>query len=52
MVANEGWQDSLDEADINLVFIERNSTLAKFLRQDSGWREVYSDDMAAIFARQ
>jgi hypothetical protein len=51
MVAADGWQNMLAEDGINLVFVERNSTLAKFLRQEPGWEEIYSDDMAAIFER-
>jgi hypothetical protein len=51
MVANDGWQDALREDGINLVVIEKNSTLAKFLRQDPGWEELHADEMAAIFER-
>jgi hypothetical protein len=51
VVANEGWQDALQEDEVNLVLIEKNSTLAKFLRQDPGWKEIHSDQMAAIFER-
>jgi hypothetical protein len=51
MVANEGWQQTLNDDGTNLVFIESNSTLAKFLRQDPTWVEVYHDEMAAIFTR-
>ena len=52
MAANEGWQQTLADDGINLVLIETNSTLARFLRRDLAWREVYRDDMAAIFVRQ
>jgi hypothetical protein len=51
-VADEGWQAVLDEYDIRLVFIETNSMLAKFLRLDSAWQEVYRDEMATLFARE
>jgi hypothetical protein len=51
MVADDGWQEVLDEDGINLVLIEKNSTLAKFLRQNAAWLEIYSDEMAAIFIR-
>jgi hypothetical protein len=51
MVADDGWQNILVEDGVNLVFVEKNSTLAKFLRQDPGWQEIYADDMAAIFER-
>ncbi len=51
MVADEDWQKHLDEDGINLVFIEKNSTLAKFLRENSGWQEIHTDEMAAVFKR-
>jgi hypothetical protein len=51
MVAGDAWQDILDEDGINLVFVEKNSTLAKFLRQNSGWKEIHTDKMASIFER-
>jgi len=52
MAANDGWQETLAEDGINLVLIEHNSILAKFLQRDPAWQEVYRDDMAVIFARQ
>jgi len=51
MVANDGWQQTLTEDGINLVVVEQNSTLAKFLRLDSEWAESYRDEMTAIFVR-
>ena len=52
MTATDGWQQTLDEDEINTILIETNSTLAKFLRlESSGWEEVYQDDMANIFTR-
>lgn len=50
--ADEGWQTVLDEDGINLVLIETNSVLAKFLRIEPGWREIHHDDMASVFTRQ
>jgi hypothetical protein len=52
MVANEGWSQILDNDGINLVVIETDSTLAKFLRQNPAWTELYRDKMAVIFARK
>lgn len=51
MNARQDWQQTLDEDDINLVLIENNSTLAKFLAREPAWTELYSDEMAVIFAR-
>jgi hypothetical protein len=51
VAANEGWQQILQQDGINLVFIETDSSLARFLRLDPAWQEIYRDEMAAIFSR-
>jgi hypothetical protein len=51
-VADDGWQELLDEYHIQLVFVETNSILAKFLRQDPAWQEAYRDDMGTVFIRE
>jgi hypothetical protein len=51
MNASQDWQQTLDEDNINLVLIENNSTLAKFLAREPVWTELYRDEMAVIFAR-
>jgi hypothetical protein len=52
VVAGEaGWSDILAEDQINLVLIERNSTLAKRLAADPAWRSLYQDELAALFGR-
>lgn len=48
---DETWPQSLDEDGINLVLIESNSSLARLLRHDSAWTELYHDDMASVFCR-
>jgi hypothetical protein len=50
-VADDGWQELLDEYQIQLVVVETNSVLAKLLRLEPDWQEVYSDQMAVIFTR-
>jgi hypothetical protein len=52
MVAEDGWEQTLDEDGINLVVVERDSSLAKLLRRDSAWTEAYQDEMAAILTRK
>ena len=42
----------LDEDGINLVFVENNSVLAKFLVEQTTWEELYRDDLAVVFARK
>ncbi len=48
----EGWPQTLAEDGINLILIESDSTLAKFLKQDSAWTELYRDDLATVFGRK
>lgn len=52
MVADADWEQSLDEDGINLVIVESNSTLAKFLKLNSSWVESYRDDKAVVFSRR
>jgi hypothetical protein len=51
-VANDGWQQRLDDDGINLVLIENNSVLDKFLKISPAWQEVYRDKMAVVFTRK
>jgi hypothetical protein len=51
-VADTGWQELLDEYQIQLVIVETNSVLAKFLRTDVTWQEAYRDEMGAVFTRE
>jgi hypothetical protein len=51
MVAGEAWQQTLADDGINLIFIESQSTLAKFLRADPTWTERYRDELAVIYSR-
>jgi len=52
MVADEGWEQILVDDNINLVLVENNSIIDKFLKQDADWVEQYRDGMAVIFARR
>jgi len=46
------WKTILDADDIRLVLVPRTSPLAVALGSDPGWHEVYSDQLAGLFARQ
>jgi hypothetical protein len=46
------WQATFARWQIGTAVIERDSALARLLRAESAWREVYSDEMAAVFIRQ
>lgn len=45
------WQSKLDKYGINMIVIERNSYLDVALRESSGWRLDYEDDLAVIWLR-
>jgi hypothetical protein len=50
-IGGDGWQETLDAQGVNTVVIEQGSGLARRLRDDTAWREVYTDSMASIFER-
>jgi hypothetical protein len=54
--AEEGWSKKLDTYGINLVLIEPQSMLGRMLEQralNTGeWKQLYRDDMAAVFTRE
>ncbi len=52
MVAGDGWEQALDDDGVNLVLVESESPLAKFLRRDPAWTEAYRDEMATVFIRK
>jgi hypothetical protein len=52
VTADKDWKEILQTDGINLVVIEQDSTLAKFLQREPAWTEIYRDEMAAIFRRQ
>ena len=46
-----GWKDVLDKYNINYIFFYTDSVLVRHLLTDSGWRGIYSDNVASIFLR-
>jgi hypothetical protein len=50
-IGGDNWRETLDGQGINTVVVEQGSGLARRLRDDAGWQEVYSDSMASIFER-
>jgi len=48
----DGWRETLDEYGIRTAVIETNSGLARRLRDEPGWDEVYTDAMASVFVRE
>jgi hypothetical protein len=50
--AQAGWEERLDEAGINTVFVEGSSPLASVLAVVDGWERVYEDDMAVLYVRE
>jgi hypothetical protein len=54
--AQEGWDEKLDRDGINLVLIEPQSMLGRMLEEralnNGGWKQLYRDEMAAVFMRE
>ncbi len=51
VAGGEGWQHTLDQDGVNVVLIESDSTLAKFLKSDPAWSIRYQDAIATVFVR-
>jgi hypothetical protein len=47
----EQWQETFRQWNIGLVVIEHDSALAKLLRQEPAWKEIYQDKQASVFQR-
>ncbi len=47
----DGWRETLEQYGIQSAVIETGSGLARRLREEPGWTEVYSDSMASVFER-
>ncbi len=46
-----GYEEVLDQHDINLVLIEARSFLDEHLAVNPRWRQVYADDVAVVYTR-
>jgi hypothetical protein len=50
--ASDGWQERLARYDVRVVLVEADSVLARFLRREPGWREVFRDQVAALLIHE
>ncbi len=46
-----GWEEVLERWEVNLVLSDHGMPLVEVL-EDEGWRQLYSDDIAVLFARR
>ncbi|MGQ9555423.1 MAG: hypothetical protein ACUVWR_15080 [Anaerolineae bacterium] len=46
------WQQVLEDHEVSLALVEKDSPLAVVLTGDSGWSEVYEGDVERLFLRQ
>ena len=49
--AEPGWDDFLRQHETHCVLVPKNSALANILAETTGWRPIYSDDVATVFVR-
>jgi hypothetical protein len=47
----QDWETTFDAYKIRLAVIEHDSPLAKILRTQTDWKEVYSDTLSSIFVK-
>ncbi len=50
--ATDTWQEQLARYGIRVVLVETDSVLARFLRLDPSWREVFRDQVATLLIRE
>jgi hypothetical protein len=46
-----GWRDVLNQYDVGVVLVEKDSALAGALADDPGWHEAYTGDVERLFVR-
>ena len=47
-----GWRDVLGRWNVDLVLVPADSSVAAELARDSGWHELYRDDVATLLQRK
>lgn len=50
--ARPGWKDVLDRWGVTSAILPRGATLVSLLRESPEWKEVYSDELNALFRRR
>jgi hypothetical protein len=48
--AEEGWQETLDRWEVRLILLEPSTPLVYRL-EVSGWKKLYSDEVAVVYGR-
>lgn len=46
-----GWDDFLREYDVSCIMMPRNAEITAVLKETSGWKSIYSDNVAVIFEK-
>lgn len=47
-----GWQEKLTERQVNIVLVERDSSIAYALQDSPDWQVVYQDESTSLFIRK
>ena len=49
--AEPGWEDILESRGVGVILIEPEMPLASVLEHQSGWKELYRDELAVVYER-
>ena len=52
VILGPGWEKVLEKYDIGWIFFDANSVLSRSLYEKKGWRLIYADNVANIFAKE
>jgi hypothetical protein len=52
VAARRGWDELLRQYDIQCVVAPKGSALNNILASQTGWREIYRDEVAVVLVRR
>jgi hypothetical protein len=50
--ADPGWEEKLDHKNVQLVFVESDSYLARAIQQSMKWEIIYEDQQGVLFSKK
>lgn len=47
----DGWENILDKYRVEILFLDKKTSLAKALKFNNGWKNIHEDDLAVIYEK-